>query len=155
MSKLVYLSGPITGLTYENATDWRGYVRQELAFKIGSVIQTLSPMRGKEYLKGAGIIGIKTHEKFSEAINAGQAIVTRDRWDTMRSDFILMNLLGATEVSKGTMVELGWADAARIPVVLCMEKTGNIHEHCFVRELCGYHVTSLDEGIDQLIAALT
>ena len=46
--KTVYLAGPITGLTYDGATDWRAYAKARLA-KFG--IQAVSPMRAKEFLK--------------------------------------------------------------------------------------------------------
>ena len=39
-----------------------------------------------------------------------KGIVTRDRWDVAKADVVLMNLVGATQVSIGTMVELGWAE---------------------------------------------
>ncbi len=87
-------------------------------------IEGLSPMRGKEYLEGKGC------------------------------DFMLCNLLGAKQVSIGTMIELGWADLSRTPVVLVMEPSGNIHEHAFVRQLAGYRVDSLEAGLDLIGAAM-
>ena len=41
----VYLAGPITGLTYDGATDWRHAVAADLN-SVG--IKGLSPMRGKD-----------------------------------------------------------------------------------------------------------
>lgn len=147
----VYLSGPISGLDYKGCTDWRDAARRSLAF---ADIDGVSPMRGKEFLRDCGKIEDKTQEVLEHAMSQDAAIVTRDRWDTARCDFMLCNLLGATRVSIGTMVELGWADAARVPVVLVMEPSGNPHEHAFVRQLCGYRVETLDEALDLLAAAL-
>lgn len=152
MQNTVYLSGPITGLTFNNCTDWRDYARK--ALKRHS-IQGISPMRGKEYLANAGIITDGQPAVLANAMSQDQAIVTRDRWDTSRCDFMLCNLLGAKSVSIGTMVEIGWADAYRVPVVLVMEPAGNIHEHAFVRQLSGYRVETLDEGLELIAAALT
>src|SRR5260221_181803 len=45
--KTVYLAGPITGLDYAGATDWRNEAKLQLALE---GITGLSPMRGKEYL---------------------------------------------------------------------------------------------------------
>lgn len=149
--KTVYLSGPITGLNYAGCTDWREYARQRLA-EMG--IEGLSPMRGKEFLRHAGTITDNMQAVLEHAMSQDAAIVTRDRWDTTRCDFMLVNLLGAERVSIGTIVELGWADLARRPVVLVMEAKGNIHEHAFVRQLSGYRVETLDEGIDLIGTAL-
>ena len=38
-----------------------------------------------------------------------------------RCDVVLMYLIGAKKVSIGTMIEAGWADAYRKPVVLVLE----------------------------------
>ena len=47
---LVYLAGPITGLTFDGCTDWREYAKKSLA---EAGIDGLSPMRAKDYLKYA------------------------------------------------------------------------------------------------------
>lgn len=151
MKPTVYLSGPITGFNYAGCTDWREYARQRLD-EMG--IEGLSPMRGKEFLRDAGTITDNMQAVLEHAMSQDAAIVTRDRWDTTRCDFMLVNLLGAPRVSIGTVVELGWADLARRPVVLVMEPKGNIHEHAFVRQLAGYRVETLDEGLDLIGAAL-
>jgi nucleoside 2-deoxyribosyltransferase len=150
--RTVYLSGPISGLTYEGCTDWREYATKAMA-ELG--INALSPMRGKEYLRGKGKIEDGSSAVISNFMSQDRAIVTRDRWDTTGCDFMLCNLRGCGDrVSIGTMIELGWADMARVPVVLVMEPAGNIHEHAFVRELSGYRVDSLDAAFDIIGAAM-
>lgn len=146
--KTVYLSGPIAGLDHAAATDWRNEVAEALD---AYCIESYSPMRGKDYLKGAGPIEDAARPP---AIGGDAGIVARDRYDTTKCDFMLCNLLNAKRVSIGTMVELGWADMARVPVVLVMEKTGNVHEHPFVRNLSAYRVETIDEAVDILTAAL-
>jgi nucleoside 2-deoxyribosyltransferase len=76
--------------------------------------------------------------------------MTRDHWDVSRCDAVLVVLSGATRVSIGTVMELGWAYAYRKPVVAVMEEEGNPHEHGMVREALSYRVTTLDEAIDLL-----
>jgi hypothetical protein len=45
-------------------------------------------------------------------------------------------------------MEVAWGDAARVPVILVMEKDGtNPHEHGLMVEACGFRVDNLDEGI--------
>ncbi len=57
-------------------------------------------------------------------------------------------LLGANEISKGTMIEYGWADAFRKPVISVIEEKVNVHEHPILRELTGFRVDSLEKGLE-------
>ena len=135
----VYLSGGIYGLTYDAATDWRHYAASQLA-----PIESLDPMRGKEYLKEMGFMP-GTYD--AVRLSTSRGIMTRDRFDTMRSDALLVNLLGTERVSIGTSMEIAWADMLRIPVVACMEED-NIHQHPMILEAVGYVCPTLDEGIE-------
>ena len=47
MEYLVYLSGPVKGLSYKEAVAWREYVRNRLP----KHIKTLSPLRGRDHLR--------------------------------------------------------------------------------------------------------
>ena len=150
----VYLSGPITGCTYEGCTDWRAYATKWLLAYAG--ICAISPMRAKEYLSKL-VSPISGHGR--EYVHMGvfstpAAVVTRDRFDTQRADMVLMSLLGADRISIGTMVDLGWADAARVPVVGVIEPQNNLHDHMFVNELIGFRVATLDEGLHVVRATL-
>lgn len=136
---LVYTAGPITGLNYAGATDWRKEVEDALF-----PLQTLSPMRAKEHLAGVERI-TGSYEDMSLASSRG--IITRDRFDVMRCDLVFMNLLGAKMVSIGTMIEAGWADASRTPVVVVMED-GNIHSHTMLMEIAGFVVPDLEAAIN-------
>jgi nucleoside 2-deoxyribosyltransferase len=140
MTKLCYLAGPITGTTYDGSTSWRDSAIVELA-KAGII--GISPMRGKDYLLDRTSIS----DAYDEYVLSTQkGIVTRDRWDCQRSDVVLVNVLGATKVSIGTVIELGWADAARRPIILVMDE-GNPHDHAMVRELAGFIVPTLEQGL--------
>jgi len=149
--KRVYLAGPITGLTYGNCTDWREYAQKELAV---AGITGVSPLRAKNYLKAYGgkLIG---NEYFDKVLSCAKGITTRDRWDAMNSDLLLVNFLGAERASLGSMIEYGWADAARNPIITVMEEGGNLHDHAMVRELTGFRVETLDEGLNVAKAILT
>lgn len=83
----------------------------------------------------------------SSPFNTKNAIIGRDSWDCTKSDLIFMNLLSAKKVSIGTMTELGWGDAARIPIIVVMEASGNPHDSIYLRELSTYLVHDLDSGI--------
>jgi nucleoside 2-deoxyribosyltransferase len=152
----VYLAGPITGLTYAGAVDWREHAKAELA---KSCIRGLSPMRGKQYLEQLIEGGTFTMDgdayKAASVLSSNRGIMTRDRWDATRCDVLLVNFLGATKVSIGTCMEIAWADAHRIPIVCAMEATGNIHDHGMILEALGYRVQTLAEALDIIRAVLS
>lgn len=140
--KTCYLAGHITGLTYKGCITWRDYATERLA-DLG--ITAISPLRGKAHLAEKPVI-LDTYA--DHVMTTPQAIVTRDRFDVMQqSDVLLADLTAADSISIGTLIELGWADAARIPIVLVMD-AGNAHDHAMVRTLAGYIVEDLEDGID-------
>ena len=144
--KKIYLAGPISGLTFDGAQDWRDYFTYEMA-KLADPrdIACYSPLRGKEYLKMRGPLE-GSYEEFPMSSDKG--ITTRDRDDCMGADLVVFNLLGATQrVSIGTMIEFGWADAARVPAVVVMEKEGNVHEYPMIREIAGFRLDNLADAV--------
>jgi nucleoside 2-deoxyribosyltransferase len=143
----VYLAGPIKSLTYAGATSWRELAKEMLA---DYGIDGISPMRGKQYLIGATSVGqdaLKDEYK-NYPLSTNKAILSRDFMDCTKSDLILVNLLGAKSVSMGTVLEIGWAHQARVPVVVVIEDDGsNPHEHGMLMECCNFRVNSLNEAI--------
>ncbi|KKM73743.1 hypothetical protein LCGC14_1407400 [marine sediment metagenome] len=139
----VYLCGPMTGETYDEATSWRIYVERALSARS---IGTISPLRGKAFLEVDGVLG-NTND--SSPLESAEGIVTRDYWDVSRCDILLVNFLGAKIVSIGSCFEIAWAFERNIPIIIVMEKSGNVHEHCFI-SVCsgGFQVTSLAEAIE-------
>jgi len=150
MRPTVYLAGPITGLSYDEATDWRGDAREWLA---EHGINGLSPMRDKEYLSHIhNLPALKNAKEDYEYAQLGvmstsRAIMTRDHFDCTRCSVLLVNLLGARRISIGTVMEIAWAWMARIPIVLVMEPESNPHEHGMLREATGFRVQTLEEGL--------
>lgn len=151
MTKKVYLAGPIAGLNHGDATySWRLQVFNAMHKahicdnSLITEIACYSPMRGKTFLADKGVLGTLGYDN---PISRVQAILGRDRDDVRTSDLVFMNLIGAKAVSMGTTVELGWADAYRVPVILCMEDTGNPHEHIFFQGLHMYRCNSVEQGI--------
>jgi hypothetical protein len=143
---MVYLAGPITGCDYDGCTDWRDGIKAELA---RYAIMGVSPMRGKEYLKAIGVIS-GTGEEYAHLgpISLPRGVMTRDRWDATRCSVLLVNFLGASRVSIGTVMEIAWADLSRIPIICVIEDDGNNpHEHMMIAEAIGYRVKSLSEAV--------
>jgi len=144
----VYLCGPITGTTFdETKYGWRRHVYREL--KRNGIIGW-SPMRHKmkeQFGKDAQESMHRMGGYPDDPMSCPKGITARDRYDTMKSDLIFCNLLGTEKISVGSMIELGWADAMRIPIVMVMEE-GNIHEHAMVEDMLDFRAYSIDEGID-------
>jgi len=136
----IYVAGPMRGLTYDQANEWRLAAESALP-----ECDIFSPMRGKEYLRDLDVIPGAVGDKMSSS----QAIYIRDRWDVRTADAILVYLLGAKEISIGTCFEMAWATAYNIPVVIVM-KEGDVHEHPFVRQAAWIVVDSLHEGLNAL-----
>ena len=145
MHKTVYLAGPITGLTFDECTDWRQHAVRRLA---SQGIKGLTPLRGKEYLNSFGKLSGHGRE-YADAgvLSTARAVMTRDRFDATRCDVLLVNLLGAKIISVGTVMEMAWADLRRTPIVCAIEKTGNIHEHMMIDQAIGFRLESLDEAL--------
>lgn len=144
----VYLAGPIKGLSYDDATNWRESASHDLV-KHG--IEPLSPMRYKDYLSEEKEL---KDSYGNNPLSSDKGVVARDRWDVMRCDAVLMYLVGAEKVSIGTMIEVGWADAFRKPIVTVMT-LHNVHFHAMVRECSGFIVPTLQQACEILYALNT
>lgn len=137
----VYLAGPISGYSYGEATDWRNKAIYDL---VNYGLEPYSPMRGKAYLSKEAEIADSYSNHTMSSITG---INIRDYNDTITSGAILVYLLGAKKVSIGTVMEIAWAKAHNVPIVLIMEKEGNVHDHGMLTYNCIREAT-LKEGLD-------
>jgi len=143
----IYLAGPITGQSYEGATDWRKDVIQKLPPEICG----FSPLRSKTYLLNETSIA----DSYEQTVMSSQrGIFARDHYDCQRCDAIFVNLLGAERISIGTAMEIAWAVAYNKPIILVMEEEGNLHDHAMIREACPLTVRTIDEGIHLITSLL-
>lgn len=141
LSPSVYLGGPITGLTYDDGNEWRTFAREWLQ---PWGIQAFSPLRAKEYLRHVGILDGQYHEL--NVLSGPKGITTRDRFDVMRCDLLLVSFIGAERVSIGTVMEIAWADMLRKPIVVAMEED-NLHRHEMLTTAAGFVVETLEEAL--------
>lgn len=158
VNKCVYLAGPISGLTYEEASGWRDYFSESFALT-NSDIKCLSPLRAAIHLRGhKGLLTdceiVPGLECVVKAMSTPLGVVTRDKFDCTNCSVVVLNLLNAKRVSIGSMVEVGWANANNIPIVLIMEPEGNCHEHAFVTESCQFRTDSVVDAIKIVQAIL-
>jgi len=137
---MIYLAGPITGCTYDEATNWR----ETFPGMVGDKVKCLSPMRGKAFLSGLA----KPLGEHDTVLTQQRGIWCRDHFDVHRCKALVVNLLDSKIVSIGTMFELAWASERKVPVILVMEDSGNIHEHPFVRESAHFRVNNLDDAAE-------
>jgi len=142
MKHYCYLAGPITGLTYEGAVDWRDHVA---ALLNSDKVETLSPMRGKSYLLNER--SLKAEGYSNQVMSTAKGINRRDFFDCNRADCVFVNLLGAKKVSIGTVMEIAWAYAAGIPVIAIMEPD-NIHQHAMIEDCVSWKVESIPHAVE-------
>ena len=144
----VYLSGPITGLTPREASEWRDHATERLTAEGNFVVR--DPLRGtaRKFPKRRKFV----RRNYSDVPDmSGRAFVMRDYHDVMTSDATLCNLLNAKIVSIGSVCEVAWAMQGRKILVIVMEEKGNIHDHEFLKE-CGLVFHDLDTAIAYLLS---
>jgi nucleoside 2-deoxyribosyltransferase len=151
VNRAVYLAGPISGLTFDGASEWRDRARDELR-TYG--IEALSPLRSKEYLRALGELSPKCgREGKAGVLSLPRGIMRRDSFDVHRVSVVLVNLIGADRVSIGTAMEMAWAWRAHIPVVVAMEDT-NVHRHAMLDQATDYRVETIEEAIAVTISVI-
>jgi nucleoside 2-deoxyribosyltransferase len=151
MKPFVYLAGQIEGQTYQGATDWRRSAESRL---MDHGILALSPMRGK-HLLAAGIS--KDYRDYADKgpFYTAKGIMTRDYNDVARASALLVNLLGLTNRTTGTIMELAWAWQLRIPAIVVMERSGNPHDnHPMLEETMPFRFDNMDDAIAGVLSVL-
>jgi len=144
MKPSVYLAGPISGSTYDEANDWRESIIDILA---GWGINGLNPLRNKQHLSKLGVLEDK-YEK-SHPLSTPRGIVGRDRMDATNCNVLLVYFpLGTDRISIGTCIEFGWANANQIPIVVVDESTDKLHNHAMLEEITDYYVEDIMEGVN-------
>lgn len=142
---IVYLGGPMTGLTMEQVTAWRKKAKDALE-EAGFTV--LDPSRGLMFLKPEEVVQDAYEEEFTENKHV---VFERDKFDATRADILFMNLKHATRISIGTMMEMGWGHLSGRFVVTVIEREGNTHMHAFVREASSIMLDDPEDACDYII----
>lgn len=124
--KMLYLAGPITGCTYNDARyGWRKTFADALQTRMAergtNHLECFSPMREKEFLEKEQCIDGSADYESLHGFGTPQGILTRDHNDVRTCDAMIACFLGATKVSIGTCVEFGFAHSYRKPLIMVME----------------------------------
>lgn len=132
---LVYLAGPIKGLTSEEAGRWRGVASYALNPK---GLTCINPMRDK---------GTEIDE--GGLLTKARHIYARDYNDVRRCDVVLANFLDIPAghvIGGGTFWEIGLAHAWLKPIVICVTED-NPYYHPLPFFSAGFVVETLEDGI--------
>lgn len=128
---LVYLAGPIAGLSYDDARHgWRGEAAAILKrYEIG----VLSPMRGKDALRDIGSLdNVAAIFEMDPVFTSPASVMSRDENDIRRCDAVLL-WLPRDAVSRtpfiGTGMEIGMAHVLRKPMVAVVDGDLETHPH--------------------------
>jgi len=123
--KYIYLAGPIAQCNYQEANDWRSYVRSNLHENIiGISPLRCEPMHGETYGPGN-----------DPRYNSPGAIAAKNWYDTEKCDLILAYMpreLNERRPSYGTTIEIGWAIGLKKPIIL-VTNDAYLTEHPLIR----------------------
>ncbi len=150
--KTIYLAGPITGLTHDEARyGWR----ETFNAMLPSHIHAASPMRGKEFLKDIGVL--TSGESYPDnALCSPAGITTRDYNDVRTADAMIACFLeSGGNLSWGTAAEFGYAWANRVPIIVIGSLDDPNVKHFMAEHMAGYRVDTLEEAAHIVSLLLT
>ena len=143
MKKIIYLAGPIAGLNFTEANDWRTYCQKK--FEPGIV--GISPLRceplepGKLYAEDDSVIKMWSDPR---------AISCKNWLDTESSDLVLAYLpkeMNDRRPSIGTIIEIGWAIGLRKPLIVVSDDD-YVMEHPLIEHNASWRFGEIDEAIE-------
>lgn len=147
----VYLAGPITGLTYNDAA--KGW-RREFADMVETNcwpqgtdlsmrLVCYSPMRAKQFLADKGRLHFGDYNDHPLGTKSG--IICRDHNDVSTCDLMIACFLEADgNLSLGTAIEFGWAHAYRKPIIMVAQEGDPHRNHPMLAHAAGYIVDNLE-----------
>jgi hypothetical protein len=142
MTHRVYLSGPVTDKSIPDLSAWR----DQVATQLGTSWAVYDPTKGPVVTQRlSGVTGATRRPEFK---GFAHDMVARNRVALSNCDLVIANLIGAKEVSIGTVGELFWADAFHRPIILLRETSGNRHDHLMINEIATWIVQTVPEAID-------
>ena len=138
--KYIYLAGPIAQCNYQEANDWRSYVRDKLHTNIiGISPLRCEPMEGETYGPGN-----------DPRYNPPGAIAAKNWYDTEKCDLILASMpreLNQRRPAYGTTIEIGWAIGLKKPIILVTDDE-YLTEHPLIRANVNWVFEDFQNAID-------
>lgn len=145
--RMIYLAGPITGLTHDEARyGWRQEFKEVLENMGLNHISCNSPMRGKEFLKDHGILS-SGHDYPEHAMATPEGITTRDYNDVRECSLMVACYLESNNnPSLGTAAEFGYCWALQKPIITVGPEDEINVRHLMLKRMTGYRVDTLEEA---------
>jgi nucleoside 2-deoxyribosyltransferase len=142
--KTIYLAGPITGLTHDEA---RWGWRKEFASLMPEHIHCASPMRGKGFLQDVGVLSNSGEGYPEHAMSTPSGVTTRDYNDVKNSNaMVACYLESENRPSLGTAAEFGYCWALQIPIIAVGPPDEVNIRHLMLSRMAGYRVDTLEEA---------
>lgn len=157
MKKKIYLSGPMSGLTFEQSIARREEIiniaRPIFADEFQNVIW-VSPLRRVEqegtneaFLKGTGEVILKDNPNFTTTFK--KRMFNRDMFDVFKSDAILVDFAQSLEVSIGSVCEVAGAWSHDVPVFMVLTEN-DPHDHLFMNEMAHFKYADFEPALRDL-----
>lgn len=150
MTKSVYLSGPMQGLTVAVARDtWR---RRATSLLSARGIELIDPLRdvGRDFADHE-VLG--SGGRTTASFMTDRFAYSRDQRDVERCDGLLAVFENTRRVSIGTCFEIAWAAQLHKPLVV-VRINDEYHEHLFINESGAAIVDNLDHGCSLMLSML-
>ena len=146
--RYVYLAGPMTGLTHEEADGWRSNaLLHDILNKNGWQILSPTDAKEKPWLM----------EKYAENVMPARVPHALERREVQldldhihAASAIIANLQGAKIVSIGTVCEVAYAYAIGTPIIV-VDDDDSLHDHMFIRQMAASTVADLSAAVDKLL----
>lgn len=145
----IYLSGPISGASRREIADWRKRAAAMLPAGVDIYDPASSP-----YDADLATDAPETPSAALARLMHGRLVVDRNKHIIQSSDVVLANFLHSDRASIGSIGELFWANAFRIPIVIVREQSGNVHDHAMLNAIASVVTSSLEEGCEAALSIL-
>lgn len=140
--KYVYLAGPIAGCDEAEAKDWRAFASSMFLPGIVGV----SPLRCEPAVSGNYAQAYPEDRKFG----SNRVIAAKNMIDTKAAAFVLAYLPKpepGRRYSFGTIIEIAWAKALGVPVILVSDDPA-LNEHPLVDFCCDWKLPTLEDAAE-------
>ena len=141
----IYLAGPISGLTKEEAFGWRDCLKNKLEYLPN--VRVFAPEQ-VDFLEGHGDGSASYLQEVDR--QRGEEAAQKDFNAICCSNIVLFNLLYTRKVSVGTLIEMGWAFTLG-KYVLVVLQPGTVYDHSFVHWCANRIVETVDEAIEEIL----
>ena len=150
MKKVIYLAGPIAGLTENEATTWRNEVSEQLREASNGNIVGISPLRCEPVEPG---MTYTTPGAVDKMWSAPRAINAKNWLDTESADLVLAYLpkeMNDRRPSIGTIIEIGWTIGLKKPLIVVSDDNQML-DHPLIECNAAWRFNHLEDALEVII----